>query len=104
MLRQGRFSRGQQRAYAQLLPRFGLPYRAAPLDWRETFGREAPVVAEVGFGMGETTAQIARANPATDYLAIEVHSPGVGSLLGSAPADVYSHAGQPTSMAARKRQ
>jgi len=81
VLRQGRFSRGQQRAYAELLPRFGLAYRAAPLDWRATFGREAPVVAEVGFGMGETTAEIAAANPAIDYLAIEVHTPGVGSLL-----------------------
>jgi len=81
VLRQGRFSRGQQRAYAELLPRFGLAYRAAPLDWRATFGRDAPVVAEVGFGMGETTAEIAAANPAIDYLAIEVHTPGVGSLL-----------------------
>jgi tRNA (guanine-N7-)-methyltransferase len=81
VLRQGRFSRGQQRAHAELLPRFGLPYRAAPIDWRAAFGREAPVVAEVGFGMGETTAEIAAANPAIDYLAIEVHTPGVGSLL-----------------------
>jgi tRNA (guanine-N7-)-methyltransferase len=81
VLRQGRFSPGQQRAYAELLPRFGLPYRAEPLDWRAAFGRAAPVVAEVGFGMGETTAHIAAANPAIDYLAIEVHTPGVGSLL-----------------------
>ena len=81
VLRQGRFSPGQQRAYAELLPRFGLAHRAAPLDWRAAFGREAPVVAEVGFGMGETTAEIAAANPAIDYLAIEVHTPGVGSLL-----------------------
>ncbi len=81
VLRQGRFSRGQQRACAELLPQFGLAYRAAPLDWRAAFGREAPVVAEVGFGMGETTAEIAAANPAIDYLAIEVHTPGIGSLL-----------------------
>jgi tRNA (guanine-N7-)-methyltransferase len=81
VLRQGRFSPAQQRAYHELLPRFGVPYRDAPLDWREVFGREASVVAEIGFGMGETTARIAAANPATDYLAIEVHSPGVGSLL-----------------------
>ncbi len=81
VLRQGRFSRGQQRAYEELLPRFGLPYRAAFLDWRETFGRAAPVVAEVGFGMGETTARIAAEHPGRDYLAIEVHTPGVGSLL-----------------------
>jgi tRNA (guanine-N7-)-methyltransferase len=81
VLRQGRFSRGQQRAYAELLPRFGLPYGAAPLDWRAAFGREAPVVAEIGFGMGETTARIAAAHPDRNFLAIEVHTPGVGSLL-----------------------
>jgi len=75
VLRQCRFSRGQQRACAELLPRFGLAYRAAPLEWRAAFGREAPVVAEVGFGMGETTAEIAAAKPAIDYLAIEVHTP-----------------------------
>jgi tRNA (guanine-N7-)-methyltransferase len=81
VLRQGRFSRGQQRAYAELLPRFGLPFRPEPLNFRDIFGRTAPVVAEVGFGMGETTARIAAENPGTDYLAIEVHAPGVGSLL-----------------------
>ena len=81
VLRQGRFSPAQQRAYGELMPRFGVAYRAEPLDWRATFGRDAPVVAEVGFGMGETTAEIAAANPGTDYLAIEVHMPGVGALL-----------------------
>jgi len=81
VLRQGRFSRGQQRAYNELLPRFGIAYSARPLDFDAAFGRHAPVVAEVGFGMGETTARIAAENPATNYLAIEVHVPGVGSLL-----------------------
>jgi tRNA (guanine-N7-)-methyltransferase len=51
------------------------------LDFRALFGRVAPVVVEVGSGMGETTARIAQENPGTDYLAIEVHAPGVGSLL-----------------------
>jgi tRNA (guanine-N7-)-methyltransferase len=81
VLRQGRFSRGQQRAYAELLPTLGVPYAPVPLDFRALFGRVAPVVVEVGSGMGETTARIARENPGTDYLAIEVHAPGVGSLL-----------------------
>ena len=81
VLRQGRFSRGQQRAYESLLPRFGVPYAPAPLDYAATFGRAAPVVAEIGFGMGETTARIAAEHPDVDYLAMEVHSPGVGSLL-----------------------
>ena len=81
VLRQGRFSRGQQRAYAELLPTLGVAYAPVPLDFRALFGREAPVVLEIGSGMGETTARIARENPGTDYLAIEVHAPGVGSLL-----------------------
>jgi len=81
VLRQGRFSPGQQRAYAELLPRFGVPYAKEALDFASVFGRGAPVVAEVGSGMGETTAAIAAANPGVDYLAIEVHSPGIGSLL-----------------------
>jgi tRNA (guanine-N7-)-methyltransferase len=80
-LRQGRFSRGQQRAHAELLPRWGVPFRAEPLNFREIFGRQAPVVMEIGSGMGETTARIAAENPHNDYLAIEVHAPGVGSLL-----------------------
>ena len=81
VLRQGRFSPGQQRAYAELLPKLGVPYAPVPLDFPALFGRRAPVVVEVGSGMGETTAVIARDNPDTDYLAIEVHAPGVGSLL-----------------------
>ena len=81
VLRQGRFSRGQQRAYEELLPRYGIAFRREPLDFRAVFGRSAPVVAEIGFGMGETTARIAEENPGVDYLAMEVHSPGVGSLL-----------------------
>jgi tRNA (guanine-N7-)-methyltransferase len=81
VLRQGRFSRGQQRAYIELLPRFGVPYARAPLDFARVFGRQAPVIAEIGFGMGETTAAIAAEHPEQDYLGIEVHTPGVGSLL-----------------------
>src|SRR6516165_8140448 len=81
VLRQGRFSPAQQRAVENLMPRYGVPYRAEALRFPEAFGRDAPVVAEIGFGMGETTARIAAANPGTDYLAIEVHGPGVGSLL-----------------------
>jgi tRNA (guanine-N7-)-methyltransferase len=51
------------------------------LDFKALFGRLSPVVAEVGFGMGETTTRIAQAHPDTDFLCIEVHAPGVGSLL-----------------------
>jgi tRNA (guanine-N7-)-methyltransferase len=81
VLRQGRYSPAQQRAVAELMPRYGVPYRPAPLDFAQVFGRAAPVVAEIGFGMGETTARIAAESPGTDYLGIEVHAPGVGSLL-----------------------
>jgi tRNA (guanine-N7-)-methyltransferase len=81
VLRQGRFSRAQQRAYETLLPRFGVKYAPGFLDLPAIFGRDAPMIVEIGSGMGETTAAIAAANPERDYLAIEVHSPGVGSLL-----------------------
>jgi len=81
VLRQGRVSNAQQRSLDTLLPRFGIPYAAELLDLAAAFGRAAPKFLEIGFGMGETTAAIAQANPQNDYLAIEVHSPGVGSLL-----------------------
>lgn len=81
VLRQGRTSPAQQRALDALLPAFGIPLAEAPLDFQATFGRRAPVVLEIGFGMGETTAAIAKAQPDRDFIGIEVHGPGVGSLL-----------------------
>ena len=81
VLRQGRVSSAQKRAYDMLLPQFGIPYSAQPLDLEHIFGRSAPKVLEIGFGMGETTATIAAQHPGNDYLGIEVHTPGVGSLL-----------------------
>ena len=84
VLRQGRVTQAQQRHHEQGLPRWGIPYRQAPLDLAAAFGRgdkPAPVILEIGFGMGETTAGIAAAHPENDYLGIEVHTPGVGGLL-----------------------
>ena len=81
VLRAGRIGPGQQRALDELGPRFVLPYRAERLDLAATFGRDAPVVLEIGFGMGDATAQIAAALPGTDFIGIEVHAPGVGALL-----------------------
>lgn len=81
VLRQGRVSNAQARHYETTMPRYGISYRVAPLDFATAFGRVAPTVLEIGFGMGETTAKIARCHPETDYLALEVHTPGVGSLL-----------------------
>ncbi|OFZ70536.1 MAG: tRNA (guanosine(46)-N7)-methyltransferase TrmB [Betaproteobacteria bacterium RBG_16_58_11] len=81
VLRQGRISHAQQRAYDSLLPRFGIPYQAASFDPGQSFGRSAPTVLEIGFGMGESTAQIAQSRPDLDFIGVEVHTPGVGSLL-----------------------
>ena len=81
VLRQGRTTPSQQRALDELMPRFGISFSNTCLSLKEIFGRTAPVVIEIGSGMGETTAQLSAANPDTDYLAIEVHGPGVGSLL-----------------------
>jgi tRNA (guanine-N7-)-methyltransferase len=81
VLRQGRFSKAQREAYDTLLPRFGMPYSPAPIDLGRVFGRPNPKILEIGFGMGETTAAIAALQPDHDFLAIDVHAPGVGSLL-----------------------
>ncbi|MBI3222240.1 MAG: tRNA (guanosine(46)-N7)-methyltransferase TrmB [Nitrosomonadales bacterium] len=81
VLRQGRVSPGQKRAVDTLMPRFGIPYAAQPLDLAQTFGRAAPKILEIGFGMGDSTATIALAHPENDYLTLEVHTPGVGNLL-----------------------
>jgi tRNA (guanine-N7-)-methyltransferase len=81
VLRQGRISEAQKRAYASLLGQFGIAYSPRPLDCEARFGRVAPVFLEIGFGMGDTTAAIAQAHPENDYLGVEVHTPGVGSLL-----------------------
>ena len=81
VLRTGRLGTGQLKALDELGPRFVLPYQSAPLDLAATFGREAPKVLEIGFGMGQATAEIARNHPEIDYLGVEVHTPGVGALL-----------------------
>ncbi len=81
VLRTGRLGTGQLKALDELGPRFVLPYQSAPLDLAAAFGREAPKVLEIGFGMGQATAEIARNHPEIDYLGVEVHTPGVGALL-----------------------
>ncbi len=81
VLRQGRVSNAQLRALQTLLPRYGIAYAHTTIDFQRVFGRAAPTVLEIGFGMGETTAQIAGDHPENNYLAIDVHTPGVGSLL-----------------------
>ena len=86
VLRQGRMSNAQTRALENLLPRWGIPYQETLLDLDTAFGRAAPKILEIGFGMGDSTAAIAAAHPQNDYLGIEVHGPGVGSLLNQIEA------------------
>lgn len=82
VLRQGRLTPAQQRAIETNMPRFGVEYRLSLMDLPALFGRAgSPKVLEIGFGMGDSTAAIAKANPDVDYLGIEVHGPGVGNLL-----------------------
>src|SRR3954447_20926959 len=81
VLRAGRMGPGQARALADLGPRYLLPYAPRPTDFSLAFGRRAPTVLEIGFGMGDATATIAAAMPETDFIGVEVHAPGVGALL-----------------------
>jgi tRNA (guanine-N7-)-methyltransferase len=79
--RAGRTTTGQAKAFADLGPKFLLPYTGAPLDAPAAFGRAAPLILEIGFGMGEATAHIAAVRPGDNFLCCEVHQPGVGALL-----------------------
>lgn len=81
VLRQGRVSNAQRRAVDTLSSVYGIAYASHPLELEQAYGRSAPTILEIGFGMGETTALIARTHPENNYLGIEVHTPGVGSLL-----------------------
>ena len=81
VLRAGRMGPGQVRALETLGPRYVIPYSQQRFDPQAAFGRSAPLVLEIGFGMGDATAAIAQALPGTDFLGVEVHTPGVGALL-----------------------
>ena len=79
--RTGRTTAGQAKAFTDAGPKFLLPYAAAPVDLAAVFGRAAPTILEIGFGMGEATAHIAALMPEKNFLCCEVHTPGVGALL-----------------------
>ena len=81
VLREGRLTAGQQRALDTLWPRFGLEARDGAIDPEAVFGRRAPLVLEIGYGMGGSLLEMARSEPDRDFLGIEVHRPGVGALL-----------------------
>lgn len=97
VLREGRITPAQQRAFAEHWPRFGVDYAGTPRDLAALFGRDAPRVLEIGFGNGEALAWSSANDPARDYLGIEVHRPGVGRLLNALAAQdarnvrVWSH-------------
>jgi tRNA (guanine-N7-)-methyltransferase len=79
--RESRITPAQVRALGELWPRYGIPDGDAMLDWPAVFGRRAPVILEIGFGNGEALAAAAAVHPENNYLGIEVHRPGAGSLL-----------------------
>ncbi|HUR90339.1 MAG TPA: tRNA (guanosine(46)-N7)-methyltransferase TrmB [Ramlibacter sp.] len=81
VMRGGRVTTAQARALGQLGSQFLVPYEPGLLDFATTFGRSAPTILEIGFGMGEATAHIAQLMPAKNFLCCEVHPPGVGALL-----------------------
>lgn len=79
--RAGRLTKGQEKALNELLPEFGVDLDAGQIDFNNLFTRQSDVILEIGFGMGKSLLQQASENPDKNYLGIEVHSPGVGSLL-----------------------
>jgi tRNA (guanine-N7-)-methyltransferase len=79
--RAGRITEAQQRALAELWPKYGIEFAPEPLEPRALYGRDAPRTLEIGFGNGENLAALAQAHPERDFLGIEVHRPGVGRLL-----------------------
>lgn len=82
--RQGRLTKGQQHALDNYWPVMGVEYQPEAVDLVSLFGRDAPVVLEIGFGMGASLVTMAENNPQQNFLGIEVHSPGVGACLSSA--------------------
>ena len=83
-MRAGRMTEAQDKAYQTLWDEYGLVCQHQRLDFRETFGREAPVVFEIGFGMGDSLLSQALNEPGRDFVGAEVHKPGVGRLMNEA--------------------
>ena len=81
VLRQGRLTPGQQKAFETVWPQYGIDYQPEQLNFRNLFGNDNPVILEIGFGNGDSLAEMALHNPEANYLGIEVHRPGVGHLL-----------------------
>lgn len=81
VLRSGRGTEAQQRAYESLCGKYAINFEKNIINFNALFGNENPVIAEIGFGMGDATAVIAADNPGRNFLGIEVHKPGIGKLL-----------------------
>lgn len=81
VLREGRLTSGQEKALNELFPVWGIEFEDKVLDLKEVFGNDNPVTVEIGFGMGQSLAQMAKDDPNRNFLGIEVHTPGVGALL-----------------------
>jgi len=82
ILRQGRITAAQTKAIQENLKKHAIVFENQPINFNDVFqNRSGELVLEIGFGMGTSTAEIAKANPKKNYIAIEVHSPGVGNLL-----------------------
>lgn len=81
VLRAGRMTAAQEKAYNQLAPAYCIPFENKRINFVDIFGNTNPIIVEIGFGMGDATWQIAKANPNINYIGIEVHTPGVGKLL-----------------------
>ena len=86
VLRQGRITPSQERAMRELWPKYGIDYAGMQRDLHALFDRAAPVVMEIGFGNGDSLLHAAAADPARDYIGIEVHAPGVGRALAGIEA------------------
>lgn len=84
VIRGGRMTEAQEKAFAQWWPDYGLSLHDGQICLEEVFGRIAPLVVEVGFGMGDSLLAMAEAEPEKDFIGIEVHPPGVGRLINEA--------------------
>jgi tRNA (guanine-N7-)-methyltransferase len=84
VIRGGRMTEAQEKAFNQWWPIYGLSLFDGMIDLKETYGRDAPLVVEVGFGMGDSLLEMAQNEPDKDFLGIEVHPPGVGRLINEA--------------------
>lgn len=84
VLRQGRMTEGQKRSFDEAWPFYGLQSKDGLLNYQAEFGRNSDIVFEIGFGMGASLIEMAKNQPETDFIGVEVHRPGVGRILSDA--------------------